>query len=935
MANAKITEKPVSNDYTHLYGEYGGEVKRIPKAAVSSDKMDKVDPVGSGKIRFGENVSAVSPMSVAQGSGTTAGGKAFSVTAIGGTAASRQLTLDSVTGLAVGMLCSVYLKDVNDAKTTNIDGFGEITAINGTTVTFDKGFSWNYTLDSEQSSHMWVVGHPELGTRIIGDCAMAFGRDNIAQNEQTLVTGRENVAAGKYAVVNGRQNKGIGYTTHVEGRGNTVNGMYSSADGLNHTVDANYARAVGYNNEATGAATLAEGSGTHATHEGSHTEGLQTYSGNAYQHVEGKYNVQTSGAARVTGWGSKSGDTVTRKNIEMLDTNGNLRLKGDVYVGSTNSSSGGTKLAKITDMPDVSGKMDKMSPTGSGTFIMNDNSAGAKGWKWTAYSTSEGKPIFTISPTTNIEVGDRVSIKAGYSWNFFGTVTSKTSTTITVTQTGSMTWPENFTPANYIDSDNGYLWLPDKPAAGTFAIGESAVAFGTSNKANEIGSLVIGKRNVADGRYSFVTGTDNEGGYATLVQGDTNKASGICSMVVGQQSKASGSTSQAVGFGCEATGDYANASGHNSKAQADSSHAEGYATIASGVCAHAEGDTTTASGVASHAEGYNTTASGLRAHAEGSGTVADKAFSHAEGNGTLAHGGGSHAEGNGTQANHDYSHVEGLGTKTSATYQHVEGKYNDNTNSSFVHVIGGGTANNARKNLFAVSDTGGVAVKGDVYVHTNDNSSGGDKLATEAYVTTALAKSPIKYGAAGWEFYGDATSDGYLKIGIDTAEISLEVDTETSDTYIVISADHVWVPTPATSDEAANKGYVDTAISHTIPKTTVALGIINGIMTALVTKVAGSSAVNVATSINTTSDNTLHTTLDQIHNTYGNVLTEIKVGTTERTMLFKYDNHNSDGGIYSSDGFYVDEQTGLFLTYRMVVEWNRISAFVTKHTYVA
>jgi hypothetical protein len=41
-------------------------------------------------------------------------------------------------------------------------------------------------------------------------------------------------------------------------------------------------------------------------------------------------------------------DTNTRKNIRVLDWNGNQKLKGDLYVGCNDDSSNGSKVATET-----------------------------------------------------------------------------------------------------------------------------------------------------------------------------------------------------------------------------------------------------------------------------------------------------------------------------------------------------------------------------------------------------------------------------------------------------------------------------------------------------------------------------------------------------------------------------------------------------------
>ena len=120
-----------------------------------------------------------------------------------------------------------------------------------------------------------------------------------------------------------------------------------------------------------------------------------------------------------------------------------------------------------------------------------------------------------------------------------------------------------------------------------------------------------------------------------------------------------------------------------------------------------------------------------------------------------------------------------------------------------------------------------------------------------------------------------------------------------------------------------------------IPVINIEPGIINGIMTALVDKILNSGETLVVTDISTVEDNTVHTRLDQTRATYGNYKTIITVGNTQRTMHVNYVNHNEHGGIYTSDGFYVDESNETYITYKLVIEWNRISAFAAQHNYSA
>ena len=120
----------------------------------------------------------------------------------------------------------------------------------------------------------------------------------------------------------------------------------------------------------------------------------------------------------------------------------------------------------------------------------------------------------------------------------------------------------------------------------------------------------------------------------------------------------------------------------------------------------AEGSDTIASGYWSHAEGIRATASGNASHAEGRGTIASDNDSHAEGYNTTASGHASHAEGLCTVASGDYSHAEGENTIANNKAEHASGSYNV-SNEDTLFSIGDGTAENARRNAFEITKTGG------------------------------------------------------------------------------------------------------------------------------------------------------------------------------------------------------------------------------------
>ena len=148
-------------------------------------------------------------------------------------------------------------------------------------------------------------------------------------------------------------------------------------------------------------------------------------------------------------------------------------------------------------------------------------------------------------------------------------------------------------------------------------------------------------------------------------------------------------------------------------------------TTASGTGAHAEGGDTLALGSFSHTEGWDTKTTGSASHAEGSGTTASETATHAEGSATIASGASSHAEGINTQG--EYNILDSSGTTT--------------TRGTYVHIVGNGTADNARSNAHTLDWSGNAWFAGDVYVGSTSGTNkdaGSKKLITADEIATSI-----------------------------------------------------------------------------------------------------------------------------------------------------------------------------------------------------
>ena len=164
----------------------------------------------------------------------------------------------------------------------------------------------------------------------------------------------ENKTASDFNAMDKENPTGTG-SLSINRKANTTTGTNSSAIGNDTTASGNYSHAEGDKSVAAGEASHAEGSYNTAYETGAHVEGFHnTTCGLEYQHVQGKYcvdyyeNNEGSTYVDVVGWGTSDS---ARKNISALDTSGNLRLKGQVYVGCNDNSTGGSLLGlpAVTD----------------------------------------------------------------------------------------------------------------------------------------------------------------------------------------------------------------------------------------------------------------------------------------------------------------------------------------------------------------------------------------------------------------------------------------------------------------------------------------------------------------------------------------------------------------------------------------------------------
>lgn len=195
----------------------------------------------------------------------------------------------------------------------------------------------------------------------------------------TDIGGRNTQATGQDSHAEGVDCKAQEHASHAEGRGTTASGDSSHAEGIGSIASGESSHAEGARGTtASGAASHAEGTRTTAAGMCSHAEGTATIANGRNQHVQGRFNVADNDNkfADIVGNGNSEGPETVRSNAYALDWDGNLYLKGGVYVNCDADSTGGTKLS--LDVDSIMGAIkdqlyEKVYPVGSVYMTSDDN----------------------------------------------------------------------------------------------------------------------------------------------------------------------------------------------------------------------------------------------------------------------------------------------------------------------------------------------------------------------------------------------------------------------------------------------------------------------------------------------------------------------------------------------------------------------------------
>lgn len=340
-------------------------------AALDNDKMDKVNPTGTGYFSLnrkaghtpGTNSVAVGYQTTASGNNSFAEG--YQTTASGGSshAEGSSTTASGNTSHAEG------------SSTTASGNYSHAEGDQTTTSAICSHAEGRFATASGQISH--AEGYHTIAS---GQTSHAEGSYTTASHRSQHVEGEYNIVDPSTAEVNTR-----GTYVHIVGNGTSstarsnaltltwggdlwhagrlshgnkvsAEGTYSYSGGSETSAIGNYSHAEGVKTVAQGASSHTEGESTSAVGTASHAEGLSSIAQGNYSHAQnqgtltngnaqtaiGKFNVADTTSAFIIGNGA---DASHRSNMFFIDWSGNACYQNTLLVGSN-----ATAPSKVADV---------------------------------------------------------------------------------------------------------------------------------------------------------------------------------------------------------------------------------------------------------------------------------------------------------------------------------------------------------------------------------------------------------------------------------------------------------------------------------------------------------------------------------------------------------------------------------------------------------
>ena len=306
-------------------------------ATFTNDKMDKIDPTGTGSFSMNRKAGTViGYYSHAEGNRTTASGdsshaEGYSTTASGYYSHAQ----------GIGTTASGYSSHAEGNKTI---ASGDYSHAEGFLTTAKGGNSHAEGNSTNAFSSIVTTTNPTTNDIITAWKTKKF---SVAKGDYSHVEGKDNLALGGYSHAEGYQTTASGENSHAEGYQTIASKNYSHAEGSYTTASGHSSHAEGSSTTAIGYHSHAEGNYSTASGFSSHAEGSYTKASGDHSHVQGKCNIEDTSSIYADIIGNGTSNTA-RSNAATVDWNGNAWFAGDVYVGSTsgtNKDDGSKKLA--------------------------------------------------------------------------------------------------------------------------------------------------------------------------------------------------------------------------------------------------------------------------------------------------------------------------------------------------------------------------------------------------------------------------------------------------------------------------------------------------------------------------------------------------------------------------------------------------------------
>ena len=364
---------------------------------------------------------------------------------------------------------------------------------------------------------------------------------------------------------------------------------------------------------------------------------------------------------------------------------------------------------------------------------------------YTPYYVPYGYVFDDAIDITSIHNTDVYSVRIGSNYDNIGKI-------IGVNTADNVVYTDVSTFGTTTTLTNAYLWLPvipedwstyDDPQtktslkatrkinAGTTYMDAAQYAEGTETYAINYAAHAEGNRSVAAGRWSHAEGNGTYAAYAAHSEGSKTKAIGQCSHAQGNETEASGYAAHSGGSKTIASGDYSFAHGMQNQASGQYSTAIGYKNEATAESAVAIGyeNKTMAKGSVSLGVGNTIDEGSVYSIALGQNLKIQN-----NSNFTINLGRDNLIGGLEDIGAH-YSATIGQGLITKAGNQIAVGKYNNpdkiTNHNQPVFMVGYGTSDSNRKNVFEV-DRNGVATVGADPIDNMD-------VATKQYVDNSIS----------------------------------------------------------------------------------------------------------------------------------------------------------------------------------------------------